>query len=198
MLTLLFKLFFTFFIIGLFNFGGGGAMISLIQNQVVEVNHWLSESAFTDVTAISQVTPGPIGINCATYVGYQVMHDAGYSSLAGVLGSSVTTLAIVLPSFILFYMLMKLFDRFHKDPHFISVMDKLKPSVSGLIFAACIILTFHISWNGLLPQVEVISENFPDWRCWLLVAAAFVASYSLKAIPIYIILLSGALGLIIF
>ena len=198
MLILLIRLFLTFFIIGLFNFGGGGAMISLIQNQVVEINKWMSEAAFTDITAISQVTPGPIGINCATYVGYQVMHEAGYGSLAGIIGSSVTTLAIVLPSFILFYMLMKLFDRFHKDPRFISVMDKLKPCVSGLIFAACIILTFHISWNELLPQVEVISENFPDWRSWLLFACAFCASYFLKANPIYIILAAGVLGLIIF
>ncbi|MGM9787613.1 MAG: chromate transporter [Candidatus Cryptobacteroides sp.] len=198
MLTLLLKLFLTFFIIGLFNFGGGGAMISLIQNQVVEVNNWLSEAAFTDITAISQVTPGPIGINCATYVGYQVMYDAGYGSLAGVIGSAATTLAIVLPSFIIFYLLMKLFERFHKDPRFISVMDKLKPAVSGLIFAACIILTFHISWNGWLPQVEVIKDNFPDWKSWLLFAGAFSASYFFNANPIYIILAAGVLGLIIY
>ena len=63
---LLLQLFYTFFIIGLFNFGGGGAMISLIQNQVVSVRGWLTETAFTDITAISQTTPGPIGINCAT------------------------------------------------------------------------------------------------------------------------------------
>lgn len=198
MLILILKLFLTFFIIGLFNFGGGGAMISLIQNQVVEVNNWLSEAAFTDITAISQVTPGPIGINCATYVGYQVMYDAGYGSLASVIGSAAMTLAIVLPSFIIFYLLMKLFERFHKDPRFISVMDKLKPAVSGLIFAACIILTFHISWNGWLPQVEVIKDNFPDWKSWLLFAGAFSASYFFKANPIYIILAAGVLGLIIY
>ena len=69
MIGLLLQIFWCFFVIGLFNFGGGGAMISLIQNQIVEVHGWLTEGAFTDIVAISQTTPGPIGINCATYVG---------------------------------------------------------------------------------------------------------------------------------
>ena len=87
MIGLLLQIFWCFFVIGLFNFGGGGAMISLIQNQIVEVHGWLTEGAFTDIVAISQTTPGPIGINCATYVGYQVMHDAGYSNLLATIAS---------------------------------------------------------------------------------------------------------------
>lgn len=198
MLTLFLELFYTFFIIGLFNFGGGGAMISLIQNQVVGVHGWLTETAFTDITAISQTTPGPIGINCATYVGYQVMHDAGFSNLIGIFGSAVATFAIVLPSFLIFFLLMKLFDKFQNDPRFIGVMSILKPAVAGLILAACIILTFRVGWNGFIPDIEVISENFPDWKSWALFGASFVATYFFKANPITVIIASGVIGLIAY
>lgn len=198
MLSLLLQLFTTFFIIGLFNFGGGGAMISLIQNQVVGVHGWITETAFTDITAISQTTPGPIGINCATYVGYQVMHDAGFGNLAGILGSATATFAIVLPSFLIFYMLMKMFSKFHDDPRFTGVMNILKPAVAGLILAACFILTFRVEWSGLVPQLEIIGENFPDWKSWLLFAGAFGATYWLKANPITVILVSGVLGFLLY
>lgn len=198
MIGLLLQLFWCFFVIGLFNFGGGGAMISLIQSQVVSVHQWVSEETFTDILAISQTTPGPIGINCATYVGYEVMHAAGYSNLIGILGSAMTTIAVVLPSFLVFYALMKIFNRFHEDPRFITMMSALKPTVAGLIGAACLILCFHISMNGFVPQISVISENFPDWRSWALFAAAFIVTYFFKANPIYVILAGGVLGLILF
>ena len=87
------QLFFTFFVIGLFTFGGGYAMLSLIQNEVV-VNHaWITAQEFTDMVAISQMTPGPIGINSATYVGYAVTGN--------IFGSLVATIAVSLPSFII-------------------------------------------------------------------------------------------------
>ena len=95
------QLFWVFFIIGLFTFGGGYAMLSLIQTQVVTAHSWLTESAFTDIVAISQMTPGPVGINCATYVGYEVVREAGASHLIAILGSFTATLAVVLPSFII-------------------------------------------------------------------------------------------------
>ena len=77
-MILFWELFYTFFLIGLLNFGGGGAMVSLIQSQVVTLHEWLTEGAFTDIVGISQSTPGPVAINCATYVGYEVIHSAGY------------------------------------------------------------------------------------------------------------------------
>lgn len=101
MVLLLLKLFYTFFKIGLFGFGGGYAMISMIQGEVVIRYEWLSSSDFTDIIAISQMTPGPIGINSATYVGYTAMVNAGYSHAVGILGSTVATFSVVLPSFIL-------------------------------------------------------------------------------------------------
>ncbi|MBP5488549.1 MAG: chromate transporter [Bacteroidales bacterium] len=198
MIALLLKLFWCFFVIGLFNFGGGGAMISLIQNQIVEVHGWLTEAAFTDIVAISQTTPGPIGINCATYVGYQVMHDAGFSNLVAVVGSASATFAVVLPSFIIFWVLMRAFNRFHDDPRFVTVMSALKPAVAGLIFAAAVILCLHVTMDGLTPQISVIAENFPDWTSWALFAGAFIATYFFKANPIYVILAGGILGLIIY
>ena len=198
MIGLLLQIFWCFFVIGLFNFGGGGAMISLIQNQIVEVHGWLTEGAFTDIVAISQTTPGPIGINCATYVGYQVMHDAGYSNLLATIGSASATVAVVLPSFIIFFVLMRAFNRFHDDPRFTTVMSGLKPAVAGLIFAAAVILCFHITMDGAVPQVSVIAENFPDWKSWLLFAGAFIVTFFFKANPIYVILAGGILGLLLY
>ena len=83
------ELFITFFIIGAFTFGGGYAMLSLIQNQVVTVHQWLTPEEFTDIVAISQMSPGPIGINSATYIGYSVPHAMGFSPAVSVLGSIV-------------------------------------------------------------------------------------------------------------
>lgn len=206
MLTLLLQIFWTFFIIGLFNFGGGGAMISLIQDQIVNVHHWVDAATFTDIIAISQTTPGPIGINCATYVGYEVMHAAGYTDAIGVAGSAIATIAVVLPSFLIFFILMKIFTRFNKDPRFTAMMSALKPATAGLIGAAALILTFNISWpttddiccQSILPDISVITGNFPDWKSWALAAAAFVATYFFKANPIYVILSGGILGLLLY
>ena len=94
------QLFYTFFKIGLFGFGGGYAMLSMIQGEVVTRYGWLTSQEFTDIVAISQMTPGPIGINSATYVGYTTI-AAHYGTSMGVLGSCIATFAVVLPSFIL-------------------------------------------------------------------------------------------------
>ena len=112
MVLLLLKLFYTFFKIGLFGFGGGYAMISMIQGEVVTRYEWLSSSDFTDIIAISQMTPGPIGINSATYVGYTAMVNAGYSHAVGILGSTVATFSVVLPSFILMIFISRFFLKY--------------------------------------------------------------------------------------
>ena len=105
-LTLLLQLAWTFLVIGAFTFGGGYAMLSLIQNQVVVEHPWISEGQFADIVAVSQMTPGPIGINSATYVGYQVLLGASGSPLLGVLGSLVATLALILPSFVIMLLIV--------------------------------------------------------------------------------------------
>lgn len=182
-------LFISFFVIGLLNFGGGGAMISLIQTQVVTVHHWITEDAFTNIIAVSQTTPGPIGINCATYVGYEV---------GGVAGSAVATFAVVLPSFLIFLALVKFYSKFRETRVFQNVMRAMRPVVAGLIGAAALILMFHFNWDGTASHINVIEENFPDWKSWALFAASMVLSLWKKTSPILIILAAAALGLVIY
>ena len=101
-------LFITFFEIGLFGFGGGYGMLSLIQSEVVYNHHWLSTAEFTNIVAISQMTPGPVGINSATYCGYVAVHNAGYNGMMAVLGSLTATVSLMLPSLILMILLWQL------------------------------------------------------------------------------------------
>lgn len=198
MTALLLQLFWTFFLIGMFTFGGGYAMLSLIQAQVVVKHAWLTESMFTDIVAISQMTPGPVGINCATYVGYDVVTATGAGHLMGVVGSLTATLAIMLPSFIIVLLLVKFYTRVKGSPLFEGVMSVIRPAVVGLIGAAALILIFKVDWNGLVPSFSIVEENFPDWKSWCLFAAAFIASFKFKMNPILLIVVSGVLGLLIY
>lgn len=178
------QLFSTFFVIGIFTIGGGYAMLSLIHAQVVTEHGWVDEQTFTDIIAISQMTPGPIGINSATYIGYDVLHQTGASEFLCILGSCTATFAVVLPSFIIVLAMCKAFDKFSGNTTFKGIMAGLKPAVAGLIGAAAVVL--------------ITPENFPDWKSWVLFAAAFAASWWMKANPILIIACAGILGLIIY
>ena len=197
-LGLLLQLAWTFFIIGAFTFGGGYAMLSLIQNQVVVEHAWLSESTFTDIVAISQMTPGPIGINSATYVGYDVVFGATGSHLLGVCGSLTATLALMLPSFVIMLLIVRFYLKFRSSRLYAGTMDWLKPCVVGLIGAAAVILILKVSWTGGVPSFSVVQENFPDWKSWLLLAGAFAASYWGKVNPIRLILAGALLGLLLY
>ncbi|MBO4924190.1 MAG: chromate transporter [Bacteroidales bacterium] len=198
MIALLVQLFWTFFLIGMFTFGGGYAMLSLIQAEVVVKHAWLSESMFADIVAISQMTPGPIGINCATYVGYDVLTTSGAGHLMGIVGSLTATLAITLPSFIIVLLLVRFYNRVKGSPMFEGVMSVIRPAVVGLIGAAAIVLMFKVDWNGLVPSLQVVEENFPDWKSWCLFTAAFLASFKFKVNPILLIVLSGVMGLLLY
>lgn len=183
------QLFYTFFKIGLFGFGGGYAMISMIQGEVVTRHEWLSSTEFTDIIAISQMTPGPIGINSATYVGYSAVVNAGYSHVIGILGSTVATVSVVLPSFILMVLISKFFLKYQKHPIIASVFKGLRPGVVGLLAAAALVLM-----NG---------ENFGtyNWQILtsiLLFAGTFIASYRYKVNPILLIVICGFIGYITF
>lgn len=183
------QLFYTFFKIGLFGFGGGYAMISMIQGEVVIRHEWLSSTEFTDIIAISQMTPGPIGINSATYVGYSAVVNAGYSHVIGILGSTVATVSVVLPSFILMVLISKFFLKYQKHPIIASVFKGLRPGVVGLLAAAALVLM-----NG---------ENFGtyNWQILtsiLLFAGTFIASYRYKVNPILLIVICGFIGYITF
>lgn len=199
---LLLQLFATFFVIGMFTFGGGYAMLSLIQGQVVVSHEWISQSTFTDIVAISQMTPGPIGINCATYVGYDVLMKATGSHILGVLGSFTATSAIVLPSFFIVLALVKFYMKFNGNSLFDSVMGWIRPSVVGLIGAAAVILMFNASWAGtpLFSKLDmnIVTENFPDWKSWALFIAAIIASMVFKVGPIPIIIAGGVMGFLLY
>lgn len=201
-ITLLLQIFLTFFMIGIFTFGGGYAMLSLIQGQVVVAHGWMTESAFTDIVAISQMTPGPIGINCATYVGYDVVTKAGGSHLMGMIGSFSATFAIVLPSFLIVLALAKFYMKFRNNSTFEGIMSWLRPSVVGLIGAAAIILMFDTTWYGipLLSgfDIKVVTENFPNWKSWMLFGCALLASMKFKIGPIKIILCGAIAGLLLY
>ena len=126
------QLFYTFFKIGLFGFGGGYAMLSMIQGEVVTRYGWLTSQEFTDIVAISQMTPGPIGINSATYV--------GFTATGSVWGSIIATLAVVLPSFILMLAISKFFLKYQKHPVVEAVFSGLRPAVVGLLASAALVL----------------------------------------------------------
>lgn len=201
LISLFLQLFASFFLIGTFTFGGGYAMLSLIQNEVVVAHSWISETTFTDIIAISQMTPGPIGVNCATYVGYETVLNAGGGHLLAILGSATATFALALPSFLIVLALVKFYTKFSKSAMFSSVMSWLRPCVVGLIGAAAVILIMRVSWgdNGLFDlHIKILEENFPDWKSWVLFAAALIASMKFKVGPIMIIIAGGILGYIIY
>ena len=178
------ELFITFFIIGLFTIGGGYAMLSLIQTQVVTVHGWIDENTFTDIVAISQMTPGPIGINSATYIGYTVLEAGGAPHILCILGSFVTSLAVVLPSFLIVLTMCRMYYRFNSNTIFAGIMSGLKPAVVGLIGASALLL--------------ITPENFPDWKSWFLFTSAFVVSWVWKVNPILVIIAGGIFGFILY
>lgn len=186
------QLFYTFFKIGLFGFGGGYAMLSMIQGEVVTRHGWISAQEFTDIVAISQMTPGPIGINSATFVGYSTLIDAGYTPAMAVLGSATATFAVILPSFILMLIISRYFIKFQKHPVVMAVFSGLRPAVVGLLAAAALLL--------------MNSENFgsptDDMRSFiiscLIFLVVFIATRRFKISPILMIVISGIAGLLLY
>lgn len=178
------ELFLTFFLIGMFTIGGGYSMLPLIQNQVVNVHGWIDETTFTDIVAISQMTPGPIGINSATYIGYEVLLESGASEFMSVLGSFTATFAVVLPSFIIVLLLCKVYETWKNHPIFRGVMSGLRPAVIGLIGTAAVTLA--------------TPENFIDWKSFVICIVAFIALYFKKIGPFGIIGLGAIVGLLVY
>ena len=178
------ELFWTFFIIGMFTIGGGYAMLSLIQSQVVTEHGWITDTMFTDIVAISQMTPGPIGINSATYIGYEVLANTGASEFMCVLGSFTATFAVVLPSFIIVLAICKVYDKFKEHYLFKGVMTGLKPAVLGLVGTAAL---------GLATP-----ENFIDWKSYVLCIAAFIAIFLKKIGPFTALGLGALAGLLLY
>lgn len=208
------QLFLSFAKIGLFGFGGGLAILSLIQHEV-ETNGWMTQAEFVDIVAISQITPGPIGINCATYV--------GYTATGSIWGSIVTTIAISLPSLAIMFCICKLYfflsTRFQKNPYFQNTLRMLRFAVIGLISAAALLLIAPHPLNNQVFSTTggASSASFIGWSSWVFFAIvflftvlpqllnAFTRSHPvLKRIvdtlshPILLIILAGIAGYIVY
>jgi chromate transporter len=186
------KLFYTFCKIGIFNFGGGYAMIALIQNEVVEKQGWMTSTEFTDIVATSQITPGPIGINVATYAGYTSVINAGYDPFWGVVGAFLASFSVILLPFILM-LLISSFILKHKEHYVVkSILSVLKLTVIGLIAASAMLLVSPETFGSY-------AENPLQFFLSIgLFAAAFFASVKWKTSPILLIVLAGIVGLIVY
>ena len=177
-MTLL-QLFLSYLKIGFFGFGGGYAMLSLIHSEVVVSHQWLTNSEFSDIVAISQMTPGPIAINSATYIGYEV---------AGFWGSVVATVAVSLPALTLMLLITIFFLRLRNNRYVKGVVAGMRPVVIGMIASAALLLIFPTSSDG---------ASIIDGWSWAIFVATLVAS-ARKVNPILLIVISGLVGIILY
>ena len=186
------QLFYVFTKIGNFNFGGGYAMLSLIQDEVVNKHHWLSVNEFTDIVAVSQSTPGPIGINCATYTGYTAVIHAGYPTWAAVLGAILASLSVIWLPFILMVSISKFLIKHSKAKFVNDIFGTLRPAIVGLLLAAALMLMSKENFGSPSesPFVFILSV--------VIFLFAFVGTRLYKIHPILMILLCGLAGLLIY
>ena len=185
------KLFWMFLKIGIFTFGGGYSMIALIQNEVVEKQGWMTAQEFTDILAISQMTPGPVGINTATYAGYTAVVNMGLPVWQGVLGSLLASLAVILLPIAAMLMVHSYLSRHSDNPLIAAVLRTLRLTVVGLIAAAALLLLTTESFGtpGLNLQFVVSLIVF---------AVVFYLSVRHRTSPILLIVASGLVGLIVY
>jgi Chromate transport protein ChrA len=178
------KLFYVYFKIGLFGFGGGYAMLSMIQQDIVETHDFITTQEFTDIVAVSQMTPGPIAINSATYVGFTTIQNAGYSMEMSILGSIIATVAVCLPCFIIVLLISLSYAKFRQNKYVSGALTGLRPATVGLVAAAALML--------------MNSENFIDYKSVLIFAAAFILTWRFSFHPILTIVLAGLAGVILY
>ena len=185
------SLFITFFGIGIFGFGGGYGMLSLIQTETVVRQSWISSAEFANIVAISQMTPGPIGINAATYCGYTAIHNAGFGNTLAIAGSCIATFALVLPSFILMILISRMFMKYMHTVVIQSIFAGLRPVVVGLLAAATLLLCNEENFGSM---------HTDPWTFWVSVSlfvATFVGTQYVKINPIHMILCAAFAGLIL-
>lgn len=183
-------LFLTFSKIGIVNFGGGYAMLSLIQTEVVTKHGWLTTQEFTDIVAVSQMTPGPIGINAATYVGYTAVVSEGYPPLLGVVGSLIATLSVIWLPFVLMYFVSHLLLRYKEHPRLKAVFSGLRPAIVGLIAAAALGLMNVENFGSPTGSTLLFIQSA------LLFVSAFVLCYRYKQNPLVLIAGAAVIGLV--
>lgn len=168
-------LIYSFLKIGLFGFGGGYAILPLIGHEVVDINGWTGINEFTDIVAISQMTPGPVALNAATYVGFTV---------DGILGAAIATLSVCLPPFVIMYVVCRFFLSMKDNPRVAGAMRLLRPTVVGLVLAAALLLMNR--------------ESFADWIGGVIFAIAFSLTAFARIHPIPVLAGAGILGWILY
>lgn len=186
------QLFYTFLKIGIFTFGGGYAMVALIQNEVVVENQWLTSQEFTDVLAISQASPGPLGINTATYTGYTAVVNAGYPEYMGVLGAFLASFSVILLPFLLMLIITKVLLKHKDNPTLANIFLILRKVVVGLIAASALLLVSTENFGS--PTESTLRFVISI----LIFIGVFVASYKFKKSPILLILVSGIIGFLVY
>ena len=195
-----FQLFYTFLLIGAFTFGGGYSMIALIQGEVVNHWGWMTAEEFTDLLAVSQMTPGPVGINTATYAGYTAVVNAGYPAWAGVCGSLLASFSVIVIPVALVLTVSGWLLKHKDEPHVAAVLRVLRLAVVGLIAAAALGLfvdTFNV--DTLIRSHNLSTYQLINLSTSLLIfAAVFILSWRYKVSPIALIVASGIVGLLIY
>ncbi len=174
MMAELFELFFSFFKIGMFTFGGGYAMLPLMQREFIITHQWLTQPEFIDIIAVAEMTPGPVSINAATYVGYKV---------AGVIGSVAATMGLVTPSLLIILLIARLFKQFKTSPVVKAVISGIRPAVIALILSA-----FFILGQTVLVEMKAV----------LIALAAFLLLVSGRLDPVAVILVAAVLGVFLY
>lgn len=186
------QLFYTFCKIGIFNFGGGYAMIALIQNEMVENHAWMTAQEFTDIVAVSQMTPGPLGINVATYAGYTSVINAGYGAGWAVLGSFLASFAVLLLPFLLLLAVSRFLRQHRDNKDSANILSTLRIAIVGVVAAAALLLVSPETFGSFAEDpIQVICSI-------AIFGAVFIASYQYKTSPILLILLCGLAGFLLY
>ncbi len=194
---ILLELFYTFLLIGLFTFGGGYSMIALIQSAVVEEHGWLTAQEFADILAISQITPGPVGINTATYAGYSAVLAEGYPTAVAVAGALIASLAVLILPMTLILIVGRWLLAHKDNPPFDVIFKTLRLTVIGLIAAAAISLMPSAFAPTPTGTISIFNFQFSIFNL-IIFLAAFALSLWKKVSPILLILLAGLVGFLIY
>ena len=175
------ELFWSFLQIGLFSFGGGYAAMPLIQGQVVTDHDWLSMTEFTDLITISQMTPGPIAINSATFVGIKI---------AGIPGALVATIGCILPSCIIVTLVAKLYLKYRNMAVLQGILNSLRPAVVAMIASAGISILITAFWGN--EAAVILSQT--NWVMVLIFAGCIVLLQKFRMNPIWVMILAGVVN----
>ena len=182
---ILFDLFTTFILLGAFSFGGGIGSMELIRNRVVSVRGWMTDAEFTDIISISEMTPGPLGINIASFVGART---------AGIPGTIVATLSYVLPAIAIVMIMARIYFHYRNLKGVQGVLKGLRPAIAAMVLAAAITLSSTAWWNGM----NNISLGNTNWIAIAITALMLILLGKKKTGPITTILGSGIIGAVIY